>query len=641
MSAYNWKNIKKLGLGIVAFEGTEHLASIISEIKDMVDYVSIGLQRTSYNGAPIDPTDLAEVYRLKDEDGLVDTILEVELDPSLEARKQETDKRNAIIEDAENQGCSHILVIDSDEFYIHDAFLTALKEIDENDYEMTYCQYVNYYKDYQHILKYPFQDGMYVPFVTKIQYRFKFNCIDFRLPSDPTRRYVRPKDPEKYTTTIDDKGKAHKDYIYLVDYHIFPWDTVRMHHLSMLRADIRKKLDMWSAKLLFDDYEDIIDQALERYEHFDENADEQNVTMLLKTPDHQIPVIKLKEQYVRPKCDFHTRLRKCPKTKSILVLNMSSTNSPNGLFGALDDACRRTWAKGCIDGSYPNIDYYTVIDTADEASLINHGTHVITIHKDGSQDNLKQLLDRFMIAYNAISKKKHYDYVIRTNCSTWVNLDVIDRMLSYETDKSKIYTFKLMSAFWSTFNVYMSGAFMIWSDRNMGILTNLWRAMDKNLKNIANDDVIMSALWTSRARGTIKSQNVAKDYVSVEGRYLKKASSSTDFDHIIFDTVAYQIKTFDDERHETRIAEDIKKMEMLNGVWEKTKTDETIDTLARNIVEGVTTNKTIDVLKYVKNEWFGFSEDKRTKLKLGKPMPYNTKTLKLLDELTIKGGYHH
>jgi len=39
----NYKNIKKLGLCIIAFEGTELLYNIISELKDSVDYVSIGL----------------------------------------------------------------------------------------------------------------------------------------------------------------------------------------------------------------------------------------------------------------------------------------------------------------------------------------------------------------------------------------------------------------------------------------------------------------------------------------------------------------------------------------------------------------------------------------------------------------------
>lgn len=97
MSKYNWKNIKGVGLGIVAFEATEHLANIISEVRDTFDYVTIGLQRLSYHGDPIDPTDLAEILRLRDEDHLVDTILEINLDTSKEPRVQETDKRNLLI----------------------------------------------------------------------------------------------------------------------------------------------------------------------------------------------------------------------------------------------------------------------------------------------------------------------------------------------------------------------------------------------------------------------------------------------------------------------------------------------------------------------------------------------------------------
>ena len=38
-----YKNIKKVGLAIICFAGTEHLYNIISAIKDSVDYVSIGL----------------------------------------------------------------------------------------------------------------------------------------------------------------------------------------------------------------------------------------------------------------------------------------------------------------------------------------------------------------------------------------------------------------------------------------------------------------------------------------------------------------------------------------------------------------------------------------------------------------------
>ena len=39
----NYKNIKKVGLAIICFEGTEHLFNIITALRQSVDYVSIGL----------------------------------------------------------------------------------------------------------------------------------------------------------------------------------------------------------------------------------------------------------------------------------------------------------------------------------------------------------------------------------------------------------------------------------------------------------------------------------------------------------------------------------------------------------------------------------------------------------------------
>ena len=115
--------------------------------------------------------DINEIFRLRDEDHLVDNIVEINLDVNKAPRVQETDKRNILIQDAEDHGCSHCLVIDSDEYYTKKAFEYGLQQIDENDYEMTYCQYVNYYHDYRHYLVYPFQQGMYVPWVTKTKYR--------------------------------------------------------------------------------------------------------------------------------------------------------------------------------------------------------------------------------------------------------------------------------------------------------------------------------------------------------------------------------------------------------------------------------------------------------------------------------------
>ena len=338
MQYTNYKNIKKLGLLIIAFEGTEHLYNIISELRQSVDYVSIGLQRLSYHGDRISEIDLQEILRLRDEDKLVDNIVDVELDITKPARVQETDKRNILIQDAEDHGCSHAIVIDSDEYYTRKSFEYACKQIDEHDYPITYCQYVNYYHDYKHFLVYPFKDGMHVPFVTRTKYRHSFDCTDFALPSDPTRRFVRPYSGVQKVTGRD--GKVHNIKQYTVDYHVFKWNEIKMHHLSWLRADIRKKLNMWSSKKCFDNYNDLIDRAVDSFINFDENAQQAKALMLFNTPGNTVDVKAFPKQYIHPKVDFNTRLRKVKNYKKLLVLSMSA-NIP--LFNKLEEVSNETW----------------------------------------------------------------------------------------------------------------------------------------------------------------------------------------------------------------------------------------------------------------------------------------------------------
>jgi len=47
-----------------------------------------------------------------------------------------------------------------------------------------------------------------------------------------------------------------------------------MHHLSWLRADIRKKMNSWSSKTCFKDYETLINKAVETFNNFDHESTE-------------------------------------------------------------------------------------------------------------------------------------------------------------------------------------------------------------------------------------------------------------------------------------------------------------------------------------------------------------------------------
>lgn len=636
MSKYNWNNIQKVGLCIVAFEGTEHLVNIIEELRDVIDYVSIGLQRVSYHGDPIDPIDLQEIFRLRDEDHLVDEIVEIELDITKKPREQETDKRNMLIQDAEDHGCSHVICIDSDEYYQKNSFLKALKEIDDNDYEITYCQYINYFHDYQHFMLYPFSDGMYVPFVTKTKYRHSFNCQDFNLPSDPTRRYVRPYDGEIDVPLKDGKTKKLKHYT--VDYHIFPWNTVKMHHFSWIRADIRKKTNTWSSKTLFNDYNGLIDRAVDTYNHFDVEEDkQQSAHILFNTPDNEVYVKKLPKQYIFPKHDINTRLRPVKHERSILVLNMSSTNSKVNLFNTLDDACRKTWAKGIFNGKFKNMEYYTVVDTTGE-SHIDNDNNIIYIKIKPDENNLQQLLDRFPEAYKLLKEAgKKYDYTLRTNTSTWCNLDIINEFLSYETDDSLIYTYNFMSAFWSTFNIYLSGAAILTSARNMDIISDLINRADKGLKNKALDDVVISALWWWRNK-QLKLNDIYQHYKSFEGKYLKERFDDINLDDIDISLPMIQIKTFFTDES-IRVVDDVKKYYLLDKLWDEYIAEHNITDIVNIVRDNM--NKTVWVIPHTKTEWIDVSDEDKKKMQFNQVMPYNQETIDYLEERAKLGGYKH
>lgn len=283
--------ITNLGLGIIAFEGLEHIKNIVYEIKDLVASVVVCLQSTSYMGDKIDEADVKDAEMLKDL-GYIDEIIWFEpedfhIDKGKAApRMIETDKRNFVLDYLEFvKNCSHSLIIDSDEFYDHDDFKRAIDIINtHNDIHVTYCQYVNYYRDYRHTLIWPFL--AYVPFITESKYRFSFANGSFDKPSDPTRRY------------------------YLADanstYHIMPYEVIKMHHLSWIRLDITKKIKSWSAKKYFEDVQGLEEAILDRYYNYKEG---QPAILMFNVPHYSVAVTSLNKQYIHP----HYRLNQIPE----------------------------------------------------------------------------------------------------------------------------------------------------------------------------------------------------------------------------------------------------------------------------------------------------------------------------------------
>jgi len=258
--------IKKLSLTINAFDATELLEPLITEIRDQVDHVAAIWQKKSYWKNPMSKQDMDEIHRLKDM-GLVDELIEFKPNFVKYSREQECDKRNMGIELMKQNGSSHILNIDADEFYDADQFRFAKDMINEKGYTITYCSYVNYYRDFSHYLVYPFRP--FVPFIHSTFWRYTYQG-SAPGPTDPTRRINNPHNFGTY---------------------IFKDEELRMGHASWIRKDIRTKLTNWSAKNHFN--KDDIERAVERWNNWKEGDE---AYMLFNVPEKKVKVRKLEKK---------------------------------------------------------------------------------------------------------------------------------------------------------------------------------------------------------------------------------------------------------------------------------------------------------------------------------------------------------
>jgi len=256
-------SIKRLGLTINAFDASELLDQLISEIRDQVDWVAAIYQKRSYWGNPMAKTDMDELNRLKSL-GLIDELIEFKPNFNKYSREQECEKRNQGIELAKQRGCSHVLNIDADEFYDKDQFREAKNYINQTGWGITYWSYVNYYKDFEHYLVYPFRP--LVPGIHSTFFNYTYNG-PAPGPTDPTRRILNPSNLGTY---------------------VFPDEVIRMGHAAWIRRDIRKKLVNWSAKNHFP--KELINKAVERWENWKEG---EGAIMLFNVPENNVDVRKL------------------------------------------------------------------------------------------------------------------------------------------------------------------------------------------------------------------------------------------------------------------------------------------------------------------------------------------------------------
>tara|TARA_R110000851_G_scaffold244302_1_gene397130 strand:- start:2094 stop:2864 length:771 start_codon:yes stop_codon:yes gene_type:complete len=215
----------KIGVSYNIFDGEELLEGSINTIKDSVDHITVVFQRISNFGAKCSDNIIHLLRSLK-ERGLVHRVVEYTPVIGKGGSYNELIKRNIGLGLSRENGCTHHLAMDADEYYLKDEFEYMKKVVEEGNYDSSACQMVTYYKSWEHRLDPP--ENYYVSLLFKINENTDFIFAQpFPVEVDPTRRMV---------------SKNCK---------IFKREEIEMHHGSYIRNDIKIKLQNSSAKVAY------------------------------------------------------------------------------------------------------------------------------------------------------------------------------------------------------------------------------------------------------------------------------------------------------------------------------------------------------------------------------------------------------
>lgn len=226
----------KIGVSYNLFDGEELLEGSIKQIRNHVDFISVVYQKKSNFGNNCDENLPKFLNELK-EKNIIDFIFEYKPILNLGGHFNEITKRNIGLSLSIQNGCTHHMSMDADEYYISSQFQYLIDETKKNNYDSTYCQMKTYYKSWNFQLDPP--EDYYVSLLFKIKNDNQFEMgKECPVLVDPTRRM--------------ESGT----------YRIFNREEIEMHHGSYIRKDLKKKLENSSAS---QNFKNIISSLVDYY----------------------------------------------------------------------------------------------------------------------------------------------------------------------------------------------------------------------------------------------------------------------------------------------------------------------------------------------------------------------------------------
>ena len=119
--------------------------------------------------------------------------------------------------------------------------------------------------------------------------------------------------------------------------------------------------------------------------------------------------------------------------QKILILVMSCENE---FFKNQEKTIKETWLKPVIDGKYENINYCFYSGQEDiEKHKYNKEEHHLTLR---CEDNTENTFKKTYYAFKVCNKLfKEYDYIFRTNTSTYVNVELLNMFINCVCSQNK------------------------------------------------------------------------------------------------------------------------------------------------------------------------------------------------------------
>ena len=155
--------------------------------------------------------------------------------------------------------------------------------------------------------------------------------------------------------------------------------------------------------------------------------------------------------------------------KKILITVMSCDKE---FFINQEKLIKQTWAKDIIDGKYPNIDivFYMGCPVINE-TYFDDDLKTIVLK---CEDDLDNTFKKTIRAFEYIDNNYEYDYIFRTNTSTYVNVQLLNEFIQSITDDNILYGSEIYSLSESTcpypLCLFVRGNSIILSKKHIDIL---------------------------------------------------------------------------------------------------------------------------------------------------------------------------